>query len=148
MLNKLQAPHCCSTHPHVLVFTNDATLQTFCACVAMCGPLNVHKSAHACVSLPRWMDGDVTVHLTICPPSAPTLCHPSLQPSLHSSFITPFTPPLQKLHLCKKYCRAETLRAKWSEVAPHYGSGYEKPSTGISAHLDSAGVVFKDKRGD
>lgn len=89
------------------------------------------------------MDGDAMVHLMIPPPSPSSLfCHPSIHHSLLLSSL-----PLQKLHLCKRDCRAQTLKAKWSEVDLHYGFCYERTSNGNTAHLELMELTT-DKRED
>lgn len=138
-------------HAHIcLSFLNDTVVQidTVSACIYMCGHFCeqwAYNSAHVCtthVFLSRVkMDGDVMVQWTITPPSPSSLFPPSMQPSIHSSFLSSL--PLQRLHLCKRYCRAQTLKAKWSEVDLHFGLCYERTFNSNTAHLELMELVTK-----
>lgn len=104
---------------------------------------NEHTKVHARAFLsPVWMDGHVTVRRTIPPPSPSSLfCRPFIH---HSSLRSSL--PLQKLHLCKRYCGAQTLKAKWSEVDLHYGLHYERTSNGNNTtHLELMELAAKTR---
>lgn len=133
--------HSCSSLPHLFYLMTLQYRKLLFVPVFTCVGISVSnertKEHTRVFHLLVRMDGDVMAHWTIPPPSPSSrFCHPSIH---HSSLLSSL--PLQKLHLCKRYCRAQTLKAKRSEVDLHYGLCYERTSKGNTVHFELMELV-------